>query len=97
VTRRARRARIGALSSDPALPEPPGPPADPSPAAAWTHQPWRAVRAEALRRVERAYLEALLGQERGRVGATARRAGLSPRSLYQKMRAHGLRKRDFRT
>jgi len=38
----------------------------------------------------------LLRQTAGRVGETARRAGIDPRSLYTKMRRHGLRKEDFR-
>ncbi len=45
---------------------------------------------------ERAYLAGLLRQTAGRVGETARRAGIDPRSLYTKMRRHGLRKEDFR-
>jgi DNA-binding NtrC family response regulator len=30
------------------------------------------------------------------VGRTAQRAGISARSLYEKMKAHGLRKEDYR-
>jgi DNA-binding NtrC family response regulator len=32
----------------------------------------------------------------GRVGETARRAGINQRSLYEKMKQLGLRKEDFR-
>ena len=45
---------------------------------------------------ERAYLTGLLRQTRGRISETAKRAGIDPRSLYAKMKHHGLRKEDFR-
>ena len=44
---------------------------------------------------ERAYLSGLLKATGGRVGQTAKRAGIEPRSLYDKMKHHGLRKEDF--
>jgi len=46
--------------------------------------------------MERAYLSGLLREPRGRVGATAARAGIDPRSLYTKMKQLGLRKEEFR-
>ena len=58
--------------------------------------PWKDARAEILRSAERAYLVAVLTACGGVVGASARHAGLSPRSLYDKMKVHGLRKEDFR-
>jgi DNA-binding NtrC family response regulator len=58
--------------------------------------PWKAVREAIVREGERSYLDALLRENRGKIGATARRAGLSPRSLFEKMRKHGLRKEDYR-
>ncbi len=45
---------------------------------------------------ERLYLIGLLDRNEGVVGRTARDAGISPRSLYDKMRRHDLRKEDFR-
>jgi DNA-binding NtrC family response regulator len=45
---------------------------------------------------ERRYLAAMLREEKGRIGPTARRAGIAPRSLYAKMRRLGLAKEDFR-
>jgi len=45
---------------------------------------------------EEAYLTRLLGETRGRVGAAARRAGVSPRSLNELMRRTGVKKEDFR-
>jgi DNA-binding NtrC family response regulator len=59
-------------------------------------RPWRSVRGDILRRVERHYLEGLLESCGGAVGRTAQRAGISARSLYEKMKAHGLRKEDYR-
>ncbi|NLF31024.1 MAG: sigma-54-dependent Fis family transcriptional regulator [Planctomycetes bacterium] len=69
--------------------------------APFTADQWRGktlheVTAAAIEQVERAYLEMLLGETGGRVGDTARRAGIHPRGLYNKMRRHRLRKEDFR-
>jgi DNA-binding NtrC family response regulator len=62
----------------------------------WLDRPWKAVREDLLREGERAYVEGVLRASRGRVGVAARRAGMSPRSLFEKMRRHGVRKDDFR-
>ena len=62
----------------------------------WDERPLAEVRAAVLTRFERAYLERLLARTRGRVGETAKLAGIAPRSLYEKMKRHGLRKEDFR-
>ena len=59
-------------------------------------QSFAAARQEALAHFEVRYLSSLLESVQGRVGDAARRAGMSPRSLYAKMRRHGLRKEDFR-
>ena len=64
---------------------------------AWLERPLGEVRKDAAEAVERAYLAALLSQTGGRVGQTATRAGIQPRSLYDKMRYHGLRKEDFKS
>jgi len=64
--------------------------------ADWTREPLEDVRRRALESVERAYLSALLAETCGRIGATATRAGIQPRSLFEKMRRYGLRKEDFR-
>jgi DNA-binding NtrC family response regulator len=63
----------------------------------WIERPWREVRREALEKLERAYLASLLDLTRGRIGETARRAGMEPRSLYSKMKRLGLRKERFRS
>jgi DNA-binding NtrC family response regulator len=62
----------------------------------WLQRPLSEVRQAAVDGVERAYLTELLRETEGRVGETAKRAGIQPRSLYDKMQQHGLRKEDFR-
>jgi DNA-binding NtrC family response regulator len=57
----------------------------------------RDVRSEAVARAESSYLTALLRKTRGRVGRTAKLAGIQPRSLHMKMKRYGLRKEDFRS
>jgi DNA-binding NtrC family response regulator len=46
--------------------------------------------------LERQYFSGLLRATRGRIGETAKRAGIHERSLYEKMKKLGLRKEDFR-
>ncbi|MBX3469036.1 MAG: sigma 54-interacting transcriptional regulator [Planctomycetes bacterium] len=58
--------------------------------------PWLRVRDEALRDLERRYFTRLMTTCRGRVGAAARAAGLSPRSLFDALRRTGLRREAFR-
>ena len=62
----------------------------------WLDRPWADVRRDVLAAAEGAYLAALLHETGGRIGETASRAGFDPRSLYDKMKAHGLRKEDYR-
>ncbi len=61
-----------------------------------TALPLLAMREKAVRQLERDYLVRVLTEERGHLGATARRAGVNAKTLYEKMRAYGLRKEDFR-
>jgi DNA-binding NtrC family response regulator len=68
----------------------------PTPPVAWLARPLAEVRHSAVARAESAHLEALLRTTGGRIGETARRAGIDPRSLYTKMRRYGLRKEDFK-
>ncbi len=63
---------------------------------AWLSLPWTQARQHALDACERAYLEGLLAKTRGRVGQTAKMAGVSPRSIYEKMKRHGLTKETYR-
>jgi DNA-binding NtrC family response regulator len=69
---------------------------DTEPTGAAAQRSFAAAREEALAHFEVHYLSALLASVHGRVGDAAGRAGMSPRSLYAKMRRHGLRKEDFR-
>ena len=58
--------------------------------------PWSEARQRGLRDLERAYLHEVLTACEGAVGVAAERAGLSRRSLYEKMKRHGLRKESYR-
>lgn len=64
-------------------------------ACAWD-LPWHQSRRLLLNQMEREYLHRLLVLTGGRINETAQRAGMRPRSLYDKMKRHGLRKEDFR-
>ncbi len=59
-------------------------------------KPWREVRDGTLHLLERHYLNQLLVGAHGRIAEAARRAGIRPRSLYDKMKKHGLRKEDYK-
>ncbi len=67
---------------------------DPDPT--WLHRAWSEVRREVLEQTELRYLTGVLSATQGRVGEAAKRAGMDPRSLHQKMRKYELRKEDFR-
>jgi DNA-binding NtrC family response regulator len=62
----------------------------------WLDRPLPEVLKEFHDAVERRYLEAQLAACEGKVGEAAKRAGIEPRSLYDRMKRHGLRKEDFR-
>jgi len=62
----------------------------------WLQKPLREVRKRFVEEMERGYLAGLLSETGGKVGETAKRAGIEPRSLYDKMKRYGLRKEDFR-
>ena len=63
---------------------------------AWCELPWRQVRHELLETAEREYLALLLKATGGRVGDAARRAGMTTRALFDKLRHHGMDKSEFR-
>jgi DNA-binding NtrC family response regulator len=67
-----------------------------APAAALYGRPLAEATATLRAEFERSYLDRLLRQHAGRVGACAGAAGLSTRALYTKMRVLGLRKEDYR-
>ena len=62
----------------------------------WLRQPLRDAREKLLTEFERAYLAGLLEETSGKIAETAKRAGIQPRSLFEKMKRLGLRKEDYR-
>jgi two-component system, NtrC family, response regulator AtoC len=54
------------------------------------------ARARLVERFEREYLSRLLREHKGRVGEVARAAGIAERNLYEKMKAYGLSRDDYR-
>ncbi len=64
--------------------------------ARWREAPLGEARRACVIEFEKAYLQHLLTVTRGRVGATAHRAGVNERTLYDLMRKHGLSKEAFR-
>ncbi len=54
------------------------------------------ARQRLVERFEREYLTRLLKEHRGRVGEVARAAGIAERNLYEKMKAYGLSREDYR-
>jgi two-component system response regulator AtoC len=54
------------------------------------------ARQRLVERFEREYLTRLLKEHRGRVGEVARAAGIAERNLYEKMKAYGLSRDDYR-
>ncbi|MGD2154835.1 MAG: helix-turn-helix domain-containing protein, partial [Gemmatimonadales bacterium] len=59
-------------------------------------RPLDAARVELVERFEREYLARLLRSTGGRIGEAARQAGISPRTLYNKMKRYDLSKEDFK-
>jgi DNA-binding NtrC family response regulator len=62
----------------------------------WLELPIREAKRSWLAAFEKEYLRGQLQQSRGVISTTAARAGIDPRSLYDKMRRFGLRKEDFK-
>jgi DNA-binding NtrC family response regulator len=65
--------------------------------ATWMDRPLPEAREAILGAFEASYLARLLAETNGSVGATATRAGVEPRTLYNKMKLYGLRKEDFKS
>lgn len=61
-----------------------------------TALPLLEARQRLVERFEREYLTRLLRQHRGKVGEVARAAGIAERNLYEKMKAYGLSRDDYR-
>lgn len=62
----------------------------------WQSRPWKDVRNAVVSACEQAYFVHQLGQTKGNVDETARRAEINPRSLYDLMKRHGMKKEEFR-
>jgi DNA-binding NtrC family response regulator len=62
----------------------------------WTSLGLREFRRRVTDTAESTYLSALLERSHGRIGLAAELAGVDPRSLYDRLRKHGLRKEDFK-
>jgi two-component system, NtrC family, response regulator AtoC len=62
----------------------------------WLEKTLPDAKREVAEAFERTYLTLLLRSTKGRVGEAARRAGITPRFLYDRMRRHGLRKEAYR-
>ncbi|MCB9881884.1 MAG: sigma-54-dependent Fis family transcriptional regulator [Planctomycetes bacterium] len=58
--------------------------------------PLAEARTQAIAHVERWYLENVMRTTEGRIGETARRVGIDPRSLYDKLKRYGIDKRDYK-
>jgi len=54
------------------------------------------ARQKLVERFEREYLATLLKEHRGKIGEVARAAGIAERNLYEKMKAYGLSRDDYR-
>lgn len=63
---------------------------------AWLRRPYKELKDELLQSFERAYFGLWLEETEGRIGDTAERIGLDPRSLYSKMKKLGFDKKDFK-
>jgi len=62
----------------------------------WAQMSLAEARKIVVDRFERMYLAAVLKETKGRVGEAAKRAGIQPRHLFDKMKAYGLHKEDFK-
>lgn len=63
----------------------------------WQSRPWKDVRDSILTACEHTYFSYHLQRTTGNVDETARSAGINPRSLYDLMKRHGLKKEVFKT
>ncbi|HTN53518.1 MAG TPA: sigma-54 dependent transcriptional regulator [Anaeromyxobacter sp.] len=76
-----------------------GQPLAPGPAlasAAELSLPLLDARARLIERFEREYLTRLLKEHKGKIGEVAHAAGIAERNLYEKMKAYGLSRDDYR-
>jgi DNA-binding NtrC family response regulator len=62
----------------------------------WRARPWKDVRDAVVNSCELTYFADRLSESRGNLDVAARQAGVNPRTLYDLMKRHGLRKEDYR-
>jgi len=62
----------------------------------WLREPLREAREKLNSYFEKAYLVSLLKANSGRIGETAKIAGITPRALFDKMQRYKLKKEDFK-
>ena len=62
----------------------------------WRDREWKDVRDRLISSCEETYFSEQLRHTRGNLDEVARRAGINPRSLYDLMKRHGMRKEDYR-
>ena len=86
----------GPRAPAPAFLEPIGSGSGPSSGSSLASKPLRLARQEVVTEFEQAYLEDLLRDTEGRIGLAARQASISPRSLFNLLQRHGIRKEDFK-
>ena len=62
----------------------------------WLGKPLKEARRILVEQFEFRYLTNLLRLNHGRVGLTAKKAGIEERTLFDKMKQYGMKKEDFR-
>ena len=62
----------------------------------WRTRSWKDVRSAVISACEQSYFAEQLHSTDGNLDETARRSGINPRSLYDLMKRHGLKKEEFR-
>ena len=65
-------------------------------AGSWQGKTLPEVKHEIFDQVEAVYLKMVLKETRGRINQAAGIAGINTRSLFSKMKKHGIRKEDFK-
>ena len=66
-------------------------------ASSWQGKTLPEVKKEIFDEVEALYLKLVLKETRGRINQAAGIAGIDARSLFNKMKKHGIRKEDFKS
>jgi DNA-binding NtrC family response regulator len=64
--------------------------------ADWRSRSWKDVRDAVISSCEQTYFVEQLSETNGNLDRTAERSGINPRSLYDLMKRHGMKKEDYR-